>query len=275
MASFDTNDHVNNLVFLVADHASFSSYMGDTYSAATELLLAGDFAGFVLAVDADYDPEKGCGRPNESPGYHGQMRILGSLVWGDLYGMLSSQSALLEDLWPLALDHPNQVYVGPTVPRQIHDWRAHNGVRNLLLRQTVEYVLAKMNGTAPALPIPSASQPDTRRVAGEDENPAVSGPVPQNDTHIAAGDEVPSPPDSIRGPEADFVRTMMMQSFTSWLRQTNRPQAAILAEETMLSGPDSTPDVDRVRQRIDALEAGDETETTRAQDTDDNPCPMQ
>ena len=249
--------------------------MGDTYYAATELLLAGDFAGFVIAVDADYDPEKGCGRPSESPGYHGQMRILGSLVWGDLYGMLSSQSALLEDLWPLALDHPNQVYVGPTVPRQIHDWRAHNGVRNLLLRQTVEYVLAKMNGTAPASPIPSASQPDTRRVAGENENPAVSGPVPQNDTHIAAGDEVPSPLDSTRGPEADFMRTMMMQSFTAWLRQTNRPQAAILAEETMLSGPDSTPDVDRVRQRIDALEAGDETETTRAQDTDDNPCPMQ
>ncbi|PKY08655.1 hypothetical protein P168DRAFT_263040 [Aspergillus campestris IBT 28561] len=275
LASFDPNDHVNDRVFLVADHASFASYMGDTYSAATDLLLAGDFTGFVLAVDADYDPEEGCGRPNESPGYHGQMRILGSLVWGDLYGMLSSQSALLEDLWPLVLDHPNQVYVGPTVPRQIHDWRAHNGVRNLLLRQTVEYVLAKMNGTAPPLPIPSASQPDTSRVAGEDERPTVSGSVPQNNTHGADDDEIPSPPEGIRGPEADFMRTVMMQSFTAWLRQRNRPQEAILAEETMLSGPNSAPDVARVRQRIDALEAGDETETTRAQDTDDDPCPMQ
>ncbi|GAB1209722.1 hypothetical protein APSETT445_008503 [Aspergillus pseudonomiae] len=118
ISSFEDTDRVDNSTFLVIDDACVASYMGDSYSAATEFIPSGDHSGFVLAVDAQYDPKEGIERPDESPGYYGQMRILGNLIWGDLYAMLSSQSALLEDLWPLAINHPNGVYTGPTVPMQ-------------------------------------------------------------------------------------------------------------------------------------------------------------
>jgi hypothetical protein len=35
-----------------------------------------------------------------------RMRILGSLVWSDLYSLLASQTSELEDYWPLASEHP-------------------------------------------------------------------------------------------------------------------------------------------------------------------------
>lgn len=130
--------------FLVVDCASVASYTGTAYTAATNLVLPGDFTGFVLAVDADYSDEEERARPGESPGYHGQMRILGSLVWDEVYAMHTLQNALLEDLWPLAVDHPNYVYVGPTVPLQVRSWQVQNGVRNTLLRQMVDYVKAKI-----------------------------------------------------------------------------------------------------------------------------------
>ncbi|KAE8385104.1 hypothetical protein BDV23DRAFT_188585 [Aspergillus alliaceus] len=77
-------------VFLVVDDASVASYMSNSYSAATKFVPPGDFAGFVLAIDANYDPEEGIERPDESPGYYGQMRILGNLICVDLYAMLLS-----------------------------------------------------------------------------------------------------------------------------------------------------------------------------------------
>lgn len=86
-------------------------------------VLAGDFGGFVIAIDPSFDPVEGISRPDESPNYHGQMRVLGSLVWGDIYAQLDSQSAELDDLWPLAMHHPNQIYVGPTTPLQVSNWQ--------------------------------------------------------------------------------------------------------------------------------------------------------
>lgn len=86
-------------------------------------MLPGDFAGFVLAIDPTFDPAVGIDRPDESPDYNGQMRILGSLVWGDLYAQLESQSTNLDGLWPLAMHHPHQVYVGPVTPLQVLGWK--------------------------------------------------------------------------------------------------------------------------------------------------------
>lgn len=125
--------------FLAVDSASFASYTTDTYEATSSDFLPGDFAGFVLAVDPKFDPKEGISRPDESPGYQGQMRILGSLVWGDMFALLESQSAQLEDMWPLAIDHPNQVYVGPTVPLQVFKWRAQNAIRWNFLREGLNY----------------------------------------------------------------------------------------------------------------------------------------
>lgn len=125
--------------FLAVDSASFASYTTDTYEATASEFLPGDFAGFVLAIDPSFDPLEGISRPDESPGYTGQMRILGSLVWGDLYALLQSQSADLDGLWPLAMHHPNQVYVGPTVPLQVYKWRAQNAIRWNFLREALQY----------------------------------------------------------------------------------------------------------------------------------------
>lgn len=130
--------------FLAVDSASFASYTTDTYEATVPEFDPGDFAGFVLAVDPSFDPKEGPSRPDESPGYNGQMRVLGSLVWGDLYALLESQAAALEDLWPLARHHPNQVYVGPTVPLQVYKWLSQNAIRWNFLREALQYAKRKM-----------------------------------------------------------------------------------------------------------------------------------
>ncbi|PLB47601.1 hypothetical protein P170DRAFT_359206 [Aspergillus steynii IBT 23096] len=241
VSQFGDKVQVNRHVFLAVDDISFGSYTTDDYAVATALPLRGDFTGFVLAVDADYDPKEPLERPDESPGHHGQMRILGSLIWSDLFSGLSSQSAYPEDLWPLALDHPNQVYVGPTVPLTISDWRMQNGIRNLLLRQIVDYVKAKMDGTAPELP----SQPEN------------GSRDPLNGEH-------------------DPLRQHLMRNFVNWLRDNNHTREGIMAEEVMRARPGQDADMERIRQRMDALENGDEDEVNppRLEDPDD-PCPMQ
>lgn len=127
----------------------------------------------MLAVDAEWDPVEGPDRPDESPGYHGQMRILGSLVWGDLFAMYASQSALLEDLWPLALDHPNTVYVGPVVPDEIKDWRLQNGLRNVCLQAVADYAHKKIDGTPfPVAPVQTNPTRAARSGTGDAGPPA-------------------------------------------------------------------------------------------------------
>ena len=109
--------------FLAIDPASFASYTTKSTDATPSGILPGDFAGFVLAIDPTFDPVVGVDRPDESPDYNGHMRILGGLVWGDLYAQLESQSTGLDGLWPLAMHHPNQVYVGPITPLQVLRWK--------------------------------------------------------------------------------------------------------------------------------------------------------
>jgi hypothetical protein len=53
--------------------------------------------------------------------YPGQMRILGNLVWSELYPMVMLQSVGLENLWLQAREHPTKVYTGPTVPYECHE----------------------------------------------------------------------------------------------------------------------------------------------------------
>ncbi|KAJ8129940.1 hypothetical protein O1611_g3691 [Lasiodiplodia mahajangana] len=95
-------------MFLMVDEASVASYLNPT----TESSPPGDAGGFVCAVEADFDPAQGPGRPDESPGYGGTLRVLGSLLWDDLSALIASHSQHLESLWPLAMNHPSHVYVG-------------------------------------------------------------------------------------------------------------------------------------------------------------------
>jgi hypothetical protein len=81
-----------------------------------------NFGGFVTAVDAGFDPNDPGEHAEESPDFSGRMRILGNLLWSDLFALGKAQAASAEDLWPLAMHHPWQVYVGPVVPKQKELW---------------------------------------------------------------------------------------------------------------------------------------------------------
>ncbi|KAH8650991.1 hypothetical protein BX600DRAFT_472889 [Xylariales sp. PMI_506] len=109
-------------VFLVADKASIDSYLHPVLETGPAYFPLGDFGGFITAVDPDFDPNEENPHAEESPGYSGTMRILGSLLWDDLGALIVMQTQGLFDLWPLAMNHPFQVYVGPVVKMQQEAW---------------------------------------------------------------------------------------------------------------------------------------------------------
>jgi hypothetical protein len=69
--------------FLAIDSASFEPYTTERCDCPASTMLPRDFSGLVLAIDPRFDPKKGLSRPDDSPGYKGQMRVLEGLVWGD------------------------------------------------------------------------------------------------------------------------------------------------------------------------------------------------
>ncbi|KAK8108701.1 hypothetical protein PG984_014502 [Apiospora sp. TS-2023a] len=107
-------------VFLVADEASVASYLN---TAPLVNLPRGDVGPFIYAIDALFDPNDPTFRSEESPFYEGKVRVLGSLVWDDVGALLLTQTQGLAELWPLAMEHPLELYVGPTVEAQTNAWK--------------------------------------------------------------------------------------------------------------------------------------------------------
>ncbi|KAK8015611.1 hypothetical protein PG991_008499 [Apiospora marii] len=83
----------------------------------------GNVGPFIYAVDALFDPNDPTFRSEESPFFEGKVRVLGSLVWDDVGALLLTQTQGLAELWPLAMEHPLELYVGPTVEVQTNAWR--------------------------------------------------------------------------------------------------------------------------------------------------------
>lgn len=80
----------------------------------------GDHGGYLRLIDGTaYDPVFLSGT---APGYRNELKVLGSLVFDDLYPQLASMARRPKDLWCYAMWHPNQVYVGPTVESQEKEW---------------------------------------------------------------------------------------------------------------------------------------------------------
>ncbi|PKS08187.1 hypothetical protein jhhlp_005463 [Lomentospora prolificans] len=104
VTSGDIASQIHSDVFLVIDDEVVKSYLNPGESAN----------GFILAVEAAFDPSKN-EADEESPGYSGTLRVLGSLLWDDLGAMLVNQGPHLADLWPLAMSHPKSVYEGPRI----------------------------------------------------------------------------------------------------------------------------------------------------------------
>lgn len=133
-----------------------ASYIDEKYRASytkDQDFLKGDFQGHVLAVDADFDDSA---TGSESAGdiadedsqyevfkYPGRMRILGNLVWSELYPMLMLQSVVLQNFWLQAGAHPSKVYTGPTVPSQVEPWKKRHLLKTLMMNSFVDFLEEK------------------------------------------------------------------------------------------------------------------------------------
>lgn len=102
----------------------------------------------MIAVDVGFDGSDRGEHAEESPLYTGHLRILGSLVWSDLYSMAAAQTQYPEELWPLAMNHPDLVYTGPTVRVQVDRWKKVSLVKLKLLEILVEHVKKSEAGSS-------------------------------------------------------------------------------------------------------------------------------
>ena len=155
-SSEEWNHKLAPSVFLLIDHMGVNSYIDDDFHASftkDKALLKGDFQGFVLAVDPDFDKtvatnESADGMANKNPQdegleFPGQVRIMGNLVWSELYPMLNRQSVGLQNLWLQAREHPMKVYTGLTVPSQIQPWKEMNAIKTHMMDSFVEFLKKK------------------------------------------------------------------------------------------------------------------------------------
>ncbi|KAJ5826914.1 Major facilitator superfamily domain general substrate transporter [Penicillium robsamsonii] len=236
----DDNDNWTRLqddAFLVIDSASFASYTTNSYGPATSQLNRGDFTGFLLAIDSTFNPEEGIERPDESPGYNGQMRILGSLVWSDLYSLQAAQTFLLEDYWPLASEHPNMVYVGPTIPWQRFIWQNHSEMRWNLIRAGIDHL--KRNPEMPPMPpVQARATPPAVATTASTDTPPTSSVTS-------------STPPAERDPLNAAIRTHMLTEFQRYLRHEGQPRQAAMVDELLRLQPGEEPDGGRLRRLVD------------------------
>jgi hypothetical protein len=116
-------------VFLVVDSESIMSYSKPVNDAVKPV---GDRGGYVLAIDAHYNPGVVDPRAFEYPGYEGQVHILSNLLWCDVYALLTSAEQKLNFFWPLAMGHPMKVYVGQTIALQHTVWEEEHQMRHML-----------------------------------------------------------------------------------------------------------------------------------------------
>lgn len=288
IAGSDDWSKLEDGAFLVVDSASFASYTTRSYSPAASRLNPGDFTGFLLAVDPDFDPEEGIPRPDESPGYNGQMRILGSLVWSDLYSLLAAQTSGLEDHWPLASEHPNMVYVGPTVPWQRFIWQKHSEMRWNILRAVIDHLklnpgipvttqppqaqdtstttspTAATSTAVPAVPSVGEVPPPQVKATSAITSPTVAvstaAPVtPSVPSSTPAAEQDPisdasmpsSTPPAEEAPVNDPLRTVMLTEFQRYLRHRGHPRRAAMVDELLRLQPGEEPDAGRLRQLVD------------------------
>jgi hypothetical protein len=123
-----------NMDFLVVDSESFASYMtpSPSYFRGEKWTSYGDYGGFFKLIDtATYNPQL---IAEQAPGYKNELKVLGSLIFDDLYPTIVSLVRRPRELWLYAMWHPNQVYVGPCVERQEKEWDSVWKLRSLFMR---------------------------------------------------------------------------------------------------------------------------------------------
>ncbi|KAI3527271.1 hypothetical protein CSPX01_17108 [Colletotrichum filicis] len=140
-------------VFMVADKASIDSYLHPVKDDAELVIPRGDLGSFVLLAKPDdedredRDPSTRERRPSRDAAgrptmrrdwkFDGTVRVLGAVLFDDVWALLSRNSVKLLDLAKMALVHPRQVYVGPSVPLERDGWWTA-GVCGLAVFKSVE-----------------------------------------------------------------------------------------------------------------------------------------
>lgn len=94
--------------------------VGDSTSIESYLKPRKDTEGHVLAIEPNYDPEDTGNRSDEEPGYSGWVRIVGDLVWDELFPLFLLQSQGLGDFWALAEQDVDHIYRHPLGPVLYH-----------------------------------------------------------------------------------------------------------------------------------------------------------
>jgi hypothetical protein len=87
----------------------------------------------VRLVDPTFDATDPQFIRETAPGYKGEVKVLASLVFEDVYPLLASMAQRAIDLWPPAILHPSQVYTGPAVPTQEAEWEEMRLLRGMML----------------------------------------------------------------------------------------------------------------------------------------------
>ena len=105
--------------FLVVDTESFASYMSPPVSLQNTPPY-GDHGGFLKLIDImSYNPQL---IAESAPGYKNELKVLGSLIFDDLYPLVVNLVQRPRDLWTCAMLHPNQVYIGIPTTKQKKAW---------------------------------------------------------------------------------------------------------------------------------------------------------
>jgi hypothetical protein len=120
--------------FLVVDSECFISYMTPfpSYFRGEKWTSHGDWGGFFKLIDqATYDPRI---IAEQAPGYKNELKVLGSLIFDDVYPQIVSLVRRPRELWLYAMWHPNMVYVGPCVERQEKEWTSVRKLRGFCMR---------------------------------------------------------------------------------------------------------------------------------------------
>ncbi|KAK3318931.1 hypothetical protein B0H66DRAFT_253040 [Apodospora peruviana] len=114
--------------FLVADKASIDSYLNKPVLPGQNLVDAADLGSFILVADQEFNPDRV--PPNEAPGWDGSVRVLGSVLFDDVWAsMFERIHSNLWSFWPIAGVHPFGVYMGPYTHYQVENWKKLDSVK--------------------------------------------------------------------------------------------------------------------------------------------------
>jgi len=127
--SFNFSSRLEQGDFVVVDLASYVSYTAEPHH---EMIAPYGDRGYILVVEADFDPNHPEARLDESPGYKGQLKVLGNLLWSDIFSQSFFGTQYIQVLWPCAMLHPNKVYSGPVVGTQLVQWEFERTLRQAI-----------------------------------------------------------------------------------------------------------------------------------------------